>query len=603
MIKRISIKILLSALMAQIALGSAVISIAQEETPIIAQALSDESALGGAQVETILEGMKGKISLDLRNIDIVDALKFLAGKAGLNIIATKNVSGRVTLAVQDVLVKDVFDIMLRSNELAYINQGNIYNIMSEDEYRALVGKKFSDMREVKIFRLKYAIPEQAFSMLDTLKSDIGRVLVEPDSGTALIMDTPDNIKQVEEAMRTLDAENIVKVFELKYARAIDIEEQLKARLDAKKVGSIKADERANLVIIQALPSRMQEIEELITVLDAKTKEVLIDSRIVKVRFINTKHWDFEWEGLFKTGIKYGLSYFGSTPFAAVQAAGDAFRTRSQVLDDLNEDNIGSYPFSGTTDDFNSSIRRNLTEAMHIGIIDRQRDFDIFIRWLKAVGNVQLLSNPRIAVINNQEARIHVGEREAYVTTTTTTGQTTTTVSEEVTFVDVGIQLAVTPTINDEGFVRLKIKPEISSVTDTLITPTGNEIPIIDTATAETTVLVSDGSTIIIGGLRRDEKTETTTKTPFLGDIPVIGKFFKTTIDRKDSTELMIMITPYIVDGTKLVTGDEDRQYAGRSGKEYHDYDGFNKETDFKRPKSPPEQIIKRYRPYDSKEKK
>ncbi|MEE8360011.1 MAG: secretin N-terminal domain-containing protein, partial [Candidatus Omnitrophota bacterium] len=526
---------------------------AQEETAYLTQALADESALGGTRVDDIIGGMQGKISLDLRNIDIIDALKFLSGKANLNIITTRKVSGRITLAVQDVIVQDVFDIMLRSNDLAYLLRGNIYNIMSNDEYRALVGRKFADMRKIKIFRLKYAIPEQAFTLLDTLKSDIGRVLVEPDSGTALVMDTPDSIKVIENALNTLDRQNVVRIFKLQYARAIDVEEQLKARLDAKKVGTIKADERQNLVIVQALPNRMNEVERLIEALDQKTKEVLIDSQIIKVRFINSEDWSFRWEGLFNIGVKYGLTYFGSTPFAAVQAAGDAFRTRSQVADDVNN-NIGSYPFSGTTDLLNSSIPVVPGESMHIGIVNRNRDFDLFFRWLKTVGDTQLLSNPKISVINNQEARIHVGERQAYVTTTTTTGQTTTTVSEEVTFVDVGIQLSVTPTINDDGYIRMKIKPEISSVTDTLITPSGNKIPIIDTSTAETTVLVKDGATIVIGGLRKDEKTKAESGVPFLKDLPLIGKLFKASLEGTDRVELIILITPYIVEGDSLVTG-------------------------------------------------
>ncbi|MCM8782734.1 MAG: secretin and TonB N-terminal domain-containing protein, partial [Candidatus Omnitrophica bacterium] len=140
----------------------------------------------GTIIEPLPEGMQGRISLDLRNIEVVEALKFLSMKAGLNIIATKNVAGRITLMVQDVPVKDIFDIMLRSNDLAYTKEGDIYNVMTADEYKALFGKKFADIRQVKVFRLKYAIPEQAFSLLDTLKSEVGRVLDEPDSGTALI---------------------------------------------------------------------------------------------------------------------------------------------------------------------------------------------------------------------------------------------------------------------------------------------------------------------------------------------------------------------------------------------------------------------------------
>src|SRR3989338_2181399 len=117
-----------------------------------------------AEVEPLPEGMEGNLTLDLRNIDVTDAMKFLAVKAGLNIITTKNVAGRVSLMVENVRIKDIFDIMLRSNDLAFIKQGNIYNVMAEDEYKALFGKRFSDLRQVKVVRLQYAIPEQTFAM-------------------------------------------------------------------------------------------------------------------------------------------------------------------------------------------------------------------------------------------------------------------------------------------------------------------------------------------------------------------------------------------------------------------------------------------------------
>jgi len=151
--------------------------------------------------------IQGNVSLDLRNIEVVDALKFLAMKVNMNIIVTKNVTGRITLMVENVPVKDIFDIMLRSNELAYAKEGNIYNVMTEDEYKLLFGKRFSDGRKVKIFNIQYAIPDQVFTLFDTLKSEIGRVLIEPESGTALILDTPERWigKSVDEisAMRKL----------------------------------------------------------------------------------------------------------------------------------------------------------------------------------------------------------------------------------------------------------------------------------------------------------------------------------------------------------------------------------------------------------------
>lgn len=542
-------------------------------------------------------GIQGRISLDLRNIDVVDALKFVSLKTGINIITTKNVTGRITLTVEKVVVQDVFDIMLRSNELAYVKQGDIYNVMTEAEYKALFGKNFSDLRQVKTFRLKYAIPDQAFTLLDTLKSDIGRVLVEPETGTVLIMDTPQSIREIEKSLATMEEKNLVRIFNLQYANAKDVEEQLKLQLNVKKVGTIKADERLNQVIIQALPERMEDVEGLIKALDRRTKQVLIDTNIIKVKLTDQTDAGVEWEGIFKIAERYGMTYLGSTPFTAVQLGADAWRDRRQVLRDM-EGRIGGYPSSSFTSDFDSGSTVSAGEAIHLGMVDRLRDFDVIMEYIQTLGNTQILSKPKLAVVNNQEASIHIGERQAYVTSTTTTGQTTTTVSEEVTFVDVGIQLSVTPTINDEGFITMKIKPEISSVVDTLITAQENEIPIIDTSTAETTVMVKDGSSIIIGGLRKDEKTGSEEKVPFLGDIPILGFLFSSGYTKTERTELLIVITPHIVSGEILTTGD-DRELGYEVAKEYREYSPLYEETEanFTPASEAAEQKIKPYRDY------
>ncbi len=520
-----------------------------------------------------------RISLDLRNIDILEALKFLSVKTGLNLIITKAVTGRITLSVENAVTKDVFDIMLRSNGLAYFKQGEIYNIMTEAEYRTLYGKNFYDSRQVKVLRLKYAIPEQAFSLLDALKSDIGRVLVDPDAGNAMIMDTPEQINRIEKTLEEFDQKNKVEVFVLKYAKAKEIEEILKARLDSKKVGFIKADERNNQVIVQTLPERMEEIERLIKELDKQTKEVLIDTQIVKVKLSDQLDSGVEWEGLFNVGRKYGMTYFGSYPFSAVQAASSDWRSRPQVLSDVGG-SVGSYPFSGTTSNFSSSSKIAPGDTMHVGMINDKRDYDAAVKYLQTLGKTRILSNPKIVVVNNQEAKIHVGERQAYIATTTTLGQTTNTISEEVTFVDVGIQFAVTPTINDDGYITMKVKPEISSVTSTLITSTDNRIPIIDTSLTETTVLIKDGATLIIGGLRKEEKVDDSEQIPILGSIPFLGFFFRSATNKVERTELLVMLTPHIVSGNELATGDE-RAFGDKPDTEYKDYQGISPEYNYK----------------------
>ncbi len=520
-----------------------------EETTTIAPAVATDAVAD----QKIPGGMQGFVSLDLRGIDIVDAMKYLSTKAGLNIVTTKGVAGRVTLMVENVPVKDVFDIMLRSNRLAYDQTGDIYNVMTEDEYKALYGKPFSDTRKVETFRLNYAIPEQAFALLDTMKSEIGRVLVDQESGNVLVIDIPEKIRSMRDALVTFEQRNEVRFFSLQYAKAKDVEEQLKTQLDAKKVGLIKADERGNQVMVQTLPERMKDVERLIRELDTKTREVIIETTIIKIKLTDTTTKGIAWEGLFNLAKDKGLFYAGSTPFTTVNPVTTAgtFTSRKETFA-AESDNVGSYPFSGTTSALNTSVPKVGTEEMHLGLVAAQ-DADVIMKYIQALGSTKILANPKLVVTNNQESRIHVGEKQAYVTTTTTTGQVSNTVAEDVTFVDVGIQLAVTPTINEDGFVTMKVKTEISSVTSTLTTPSLNKIPIIDTSLAETTVMVKEGTTIVIGGLRRDERTSDGKQTLFLSKIPLVGELFKTNTNKIDRTELMIMLTPKVITGDVMVT--------------------------------------------------
>jgi len=122
-------------------------------------------------------------------------------------------------------------------------------------------------------------------------------------------------------------------------------------------------------------------------------------------------------------------------------------------------------------------------------------------------------------------------------------------------VDVGLQLMVTPVINDDGFVTMKIRPEISARTGTLVSPNKNEIPIVNTTFVESNVIVKDGVTVILGGLRRHDLTEKRMGLPFLMDIPFLGEFFKSRSESIKITEIVILITPKLVSGGDVITGE------------------------------------------------
>jgi len=466
------------------------------------------------QPATVEEGLNQRMALDLRDLDIVDTLKFLAMKGGINIIAGKDVSGRVSLFLKNVTVKDALDIILLANNLAYEKRGDILYVMTEAEYKLAHGANFKDTRKVKIFNLKYAKPDSVFKALDTLKSEIGKIIVDEESGTVVIMDTPEKITQMEQIITDLDEVSSTKTFSLQYARAEDIQSILSSRLDAKKTGSVSIDKRDNQIIITALPERMKEAEEIIKGMDKKTKQVLLEAKILKVILSDKFDMGVDW---------------------------------SKVLSSISKGSVTlaeTYPFPSTTTNFLKIVGGAATGGAG--------NYSVILKALQEFGETRNLSSPSIMVTDGQEAKIHVGTSQAYVTTTIATGSTTSSTAAQVTFLDVGVELKVTPLINDEGFVTMKIKPEVSSVDSTLTyklaVDVENTVPIVARTTAETNVMVKDGTTIIIGGLRKDEKIKTVDKIPFLGDIPFLGAAFRKTHDALEKDEIVVFITPHIISG-------------------------------------------------------
>ena len=171
----------------------------------------------------------------------------------------------------------------------------------------------------------------------------------------------------------------------------------------------------------------------------------------------------------------------------------------------------------------------------------------------------------------------MGEVRKYVISTTTQGEATKTVAEEIKDLEVGTRLFIIPTINDEGFVTIDIKPEITSVIDYLETSEGNKIPIVEIVTAETVAMIKDGTSLLIGGLSQEEKTTSSEGTPFLSKFPLIGNLFKSSVSGTKRTELLVLLTPHIISGDELTTGYA-RDFGHRLDKEYQDYRPFTEEA-------------------------
>lgn len=459
-----------------------------------------------------------KVSLALNDTNIVDALVYLSEKAEINVAVSKAVTGRATLSLNNVSIRDALDIILLSNELALEKRGDIFYVMPASDYESMHGERWSEVRQIQIFKLRYAQPSDVVEILANIKSRVGNIVADNATGTLVVMDTPEKLQQMRQAVDTLDHEQVTKVFDLKYANAKDVEAFIQPRLDAKGAGSIKADEKYNRVVVNALPGKMEEVEKLVTKLDARIKQVLIEAKIVRVRLTPDLEYGIDWQRVFAYGGGSG----------------------AKKIFDFSS----TFPVDPTLSAFGKLV---------LGRVAANGEPEVVITMLKEIGEAKILSSPRITALNNEEAKIFVGTREVYTTSSTTSGTGGNTTATSVNFIDVGITLKVTPTINDNGEILMKIAPEVSRVDRFFETAEGDQIPVVDTTNASTRVMVADGNTIIIGGLIRDELNRTTQKLPVLGDIPVVGNAFKHVREDKEKTELVVFLTPHIVGAEKDMT--------------------------------------------------
>ncbi|MBL7070073.1 MAG: hypothetical protein ISS27_01200 [Candidatus Omnitrophica bacterium] len=454
----------------------------------------------------------GQISLDIKGMDVVDVLKMLASRSGLNIVVGKNVSGRVTLFLKDVNIWDAFIIILLSNDLAYEEKGGIINVMTQREYEASYGRRFQDNKQAKIVQLQYAKATALSVALNQIRTTQGKVVADETSNTIVIIDTLEKIREMEEFIASADLPLEVRVFDLNYASAEPLSKKIEETI-TKGAGAIRIDERTNKIVVTDYPAKLDEISKIIEAFDEKTPQVLIDAQLIQVNPSDKLEMGVDWD--------YWLQkYFDIKASLAINTA-------------------------------NTLLVSTATSTP-----TKEGEYKAVLDILRTIGDVKILSSPRIMVLNNEEARIHVGTRDAYITSTTSqAGTGTTVISQSVNFVDTGIQLHVTPTISRDGFVKMNIKPEISESTRTDIKSEGTitQVPIVSTSEAETTVMVKDGVTIIIGGLRKDKREKTVKKIPLLGDLPGIGFLFRSTSDNVTATELVILITPHIISGEHPLT--------------------------------------------------
>ncbi|MBL7158518.1 MAG: hypothetical protein ISS91_03325 [Candidatus Omnitrophica bacterium] len=473
-------------------------------------------------------GLQKELSLDIRAMDISQFLKYLASEGNLNIITTKGVTGPVSLLINDVTIGDALEIVLSMNGFAYQVKSNIIQIMTTAEYKAMFGVEFYDQRQMAIYQLKYASPKNLGAMLGSIKSDIGKIIFDESTGTLIMIDTPAKLMEMKDVVNKQELPTIsrvlpteTRVYEFKYAKVDIIKDEIDKVLTP-DIGTIRTDPRTNTMVVTDMPGQINKINTLVKAFDRETREVFIEAKIVEVTLGDLFQWGVDWSRV-------------------VQMAGSlsAISIMPEVALPLSL--IKPY----------GKLTVSTTSPNNLSII---------LELLETVTETRILSAPHITVENGKEAKIEVIEKQPYQeqTTTTASGGTTTT-SNSYQWVNIGVSLNVTPRINQDGYISMLIKPEVSSISTWYggAAQAAGSVPVVKSATAQTTVTIKDGVTIIIAGLVKDNKTKTVNKIPFLGDIPWAGKMFQSISDDIRRTETVVFMTPRIVTGEKSFLLEKD----------------------------------------------
>ena len=420
-------------------------------------------------------------------------------------MAGKNVSGRVNLFVKEVDPWEVLEVILRANDLAYERQGQILSIVTRQEYEALYGMPFQDRRVLRSVAPRYSKAGDLSRALAQIKSNVGRVIADETTNTLILMDSPDLVEQMEKLIRQMDQPLETRVFSLNYS-SVKILGPVLQEVVTKNLGRLLLDERTNRIAVTDTPDNLERIAQVLEAFDARSTQVLIDAKILQISLSDKFQLGIDWEALVRENITI------KGPNALNLTSGGSLKIAKAALS-------------------------------HAG------DYKTLIEALRTFGSTRILSEPRIMAVNNQEAKILVGAKEPYVTTQISqTGTGTAVTAETVNFIDVGVKLYVTPTIARDGFIQMKIRPEISSKTGVLTTSQKNEVPIVESTEAETVLMVEDGGMVILGGLIKDEHSLDQQRIPLLGDIPILGIPFRSTKKTVKRTELVVFLTPRIVTG-------------------------------------------------------
>ncbi|MFK8984531.1 type IV pilus secretin PilQ [Acinetobacter seifertii] len=441
-----------------------------------------------------------KLSLDFQDIEVRRVLQLLADFTGINMVAADSVQGNITLRLKDVPWDQALDIILKTKNLDKRRNGNVIWI-------------------APVAELIKAEDEQAKALAQTIKL----APIQTDYIRLSYAKAIDVLKLIEDSRDVKGA----AANHTATSDALALESLLSSR------GSAVADSRTNTLIVNDTAQNIDKVRKMIELLDVQVKQVMVEARIVRASTSFTK----------ELGVKWGILSQGITNNKNLLVGGSE-TTLWNLREPKKDETTGGYKYTiERPDNLNVDLGvSNPAGSIAFGLISMS-DFmlDLELSALQADGYGEVISTPKVMTADKQTAKVATGQQVPYLTTTISGAGSAATTS----FKDALLSLDVTPSITPDGKIQMKL--DISK--DSVAGEAPNGELILNKNNINTNVLVDNGETVILGGVFEQTTTNTQTKVPFFGDIPLVGRLFRKDVKSDDKQELLIFVTPRIVNDT------------------------------------------------------
>jgi len=433
-----------------------------------------------------------KLSLNFQNVEVRSVLQVIADFTGLNIIASDTVSGNLTLRLKDVPWDQALDLIMQTKGLDKRQNGNVIWVAPKDELMAK--EKLEYEAKSAVANLEPLTTE--YIQLNYLRADEAQTMLYGFASGAFLASAGNNAVNCSAQAQGLGG-----------AAAAQASQQGQGENDQKvltKRGRATYDLKTNTLIITDTARKIQEVRELLARLDVPARQVMIEARVV----VATDGWSRD------LGMRLNFS------------AASNLGSKTILGGPLELSGAGTGPLTGAP-----NFALSLLNIANGDVLNLE------LRALEADSKGKVISNPRVMTSNQKPAVILNGTQIPYITPGTANSPPT------VTFKDAFLCLLVDPQILNNDSVILTVEVQKDAVRFI----SGIEDPAIDTKRIKTQVRVNNGETLVLGGIFDGNEDTTVEKVPFLGDVPVFGNLFKTTLKENNKTELIIFLTPRILD--------------------------------------------------------